>query len=274
VAVKNADPRAVELDNAFSAAMKGPARPREAARPPEPVDDDAPHGRDEAGEPLAPFGYRDDGSVRKTSAGRPSKHAKARTAAAPPGQAPRSSRSSRKPAAAPAEPVDYAKTLGELHDALWMGLSGLSMVGSKLPVIGPKLSTDVLAAEAYIWRQNRDRIVKAGQITAEHNTAAAAQLARLATGNATWVLMVGFTLMPFVAQTGAVFSGDVSGFGQVLDHTASGDEYYRPVTVADLAGLNGKEMSDAMEQLRARAQEMAREADAYDAQHTNGQAPE
>jgi hypothetical protein len=71
--VKEADPRAQELDEAFAAAMSGPARPREAPPPPE-VDRDAPHGRDEDGTPKAPYGLTRDGRPKLTAAGRKAKN--------------------------------------------------------------------------------------------------------------------------------------------------------------------------------------------------------
>lgn len=76
-----ADPSAAELDSEWQKAMEGPSMPREPGPPPE-VDPDAPHGRDENGQPLAPHGYRNDGKPRLTSAGRKSKDEQARTAPA------------------------------------------------------------------------------------------------------------------------------------------------------------------------------------------------
>lgn len=56
MAVKAADPDAINLDEAFREAMSAPAKPREVAAPPE-LDREAPHGRDDDGKPLAPFGW-------------------------------------------------------------------------------------------------------------------------------------------------------------------------------------------------------------------------
>src|SRR5579859_8301224 len=56
---------------------------RSPAAPPD-VDADAPHGRDDAGQPLAPFGRNKDGSVRRTRAGRKPKEDQARTGPAAP----------------------------------------------------------------------------------------------------------------------------------------------------------------------------------------------
>jgi len=244
--VKAADPDAAELDAAFAAAMNGPAKPREAAPPPE-VNHDAPHGFEDDGvTPRAPFGHNKDGSVRKSAAGRKAKDDAPRTGtvAQPDGK---------KPKGTPDPPPlqDFSEPLGELADAVWMGLSGLSMIGPRLPLIGKKLDKDKIAAEGFIWRSNRAHLIKAAQITADHNAAARTRLAKLAAGNSTWVLMAGFTLMPFVAQTAAVFSGDDAL--KAMNPDAS---------VKALADLNKAEWDGAMEQLRAQAAEMAAQAQA------------
>jgi hypothetical protein len=254
--VKDADPNAVELDAAFAAAMNGPAKPREAAPPPE-VNHDAPHGfEDDGTTPRAPFGHNKDGSVRKSAAGRRAKDDAPRTGTVAPADG------KGKPKGTPDPPplTDFSEPLGELADAVWMGLSGLSMIGPRLPLIGKKLSGDKIAAEGYIWRSNRAHLIKAAQITADHNVAARARLAKLAAGNSTWVLMAGFTLMPFVAQTAAVFSGDEAL--QAMNPEAS---------VKKLAELNKFEWDEAMEGLRAQAAEMAAQAQA-DVAATNGHA--
>lgn len=148
-------------------------------------------------------------------------------------------------------PQDFSGPLSELHDALWMGLSGLSQVAPHLPVIGKKLPGDKLAAEGYIWRSNKAHLIKAAQITADHNIAARKRLIKLAEGNATWVLMAGFTLMPFLAQTAAVFQGD-----------AALQEMNPDASVKALADANKAEWNSTMEQLRAQAAEAAAQAEA------------
>lgn len=256
--VKDADPGAQELTEAFAAAMSGPARPREAAAPPE-IDPDAPHGRDEAGAPLAPFGLTKDGKPRRNNAGRKAKEDAPRTTSAPPAD------ETKKPKDTDTPPpvADFSEPLGELHDAIWLGISGLSMIGPRIPVVGKKLDGQKIAAEGYIWRQNRAHLIKAAQITADHNDAARARLARLAAGNSTWVLMAGFTLMPFVAQTAAVLAGDTAL--QEMNPGAS---------VKRLADLNRDEWNEAMEDMRAQAVAMAAEAGfdtAASAPEANGQ---
>jgi hypothetical protein len=266
--VKDADPAAIELDAAFAAAMNGPAKPREAAPPPE-RDIEAPHGRDDDGNPLAPFGWTKAGKdgpsrPRLNSAGRRAKDDAPRTGTPPPADA----KGKPKGAADPPPITDFSEPLGELADAVWMGLSGLSLLGPKIPVIGKKLSGEKIAAEGYIWRQNRAHLIKAAQITADHNVAARMRLAKLAEGNATWVLMAGFTLMPFVAQTAAVLQGD-----DALK------EMNPEASVKRLAELNKAEWDEMMESLRAQAAVMAAQAAVMAAQAeadvamSNGHAP-
>jgi hypothetical protein len=266
--VKDADPQAQELTDAFAAAMNGPAKPREAATPPE-LDPDAPHGRNEAGEPNAPYGWTKAGKdgpsrPRKSPAGRRSKEDEPRTASTPQAGAQDTGKDKGKPAPdVPAQ--DFSEPLGELCDAIWMGLSGLSMIGPRIPVVGKFLGDgSKIAAEGYIWRSNRPQLVKTAQICADHNMAARARLAKLATGNATWVLMAGFTMMPFVAQTAAVLEGDKALAQMNPD-----------ASVARLAELNREAWDTAMDDLRAQAAAMAAQAQAEamaGQPETNGQA--
>jgi hypothetical protein len=237
--VKDADPKAAELDDAFRAAMNGPAKPREAGPPPE-IDPDAPHGRDEAGEPLAPHGHNKDGSVRKSAAGRRAKDDQARTGTViPPGEKPKGGR-------AMPEPADYTEALSDLGDAVWFGITGLSMVGPRIPLVGKFLSKDKLAAEAYVWQSNKPALVKAAQIGARHNVAIAIRCAKLSDGEMTWVLMAGACLMPFLAQTAAVFGGDEALAKMNPD-----------ASLERLAGLNKNLMDSAMEQLKQQLAEAA-----------------
>jgi len=97
----------------------------------------------------------------------------------------------------------------------------------------------MVAAEAYVWRSNKPALVKASRIAAAHNAAFAARCAQLAEGDITWVMMAGFCLMPFVAQSAAVLSGDEALAR--LNPEASR---------ARLAGLHQAEMDAAMELMK------------------------
>lgn len=198
--VRTADDDAVTLDEAFTAAMQGPAKPREAAPPP-PVDRDAPHGRDADGKPLAPYGLTKEGRPKRTTGGRPLKDAAARVtdvAVKPDAK--------NKPAAD--KTADYSGPLAELHDAIWLGLSGLSKLGPRIPVIGKKLPEDKLAAEAYVWHHHKSRVCGAVALAAKHNAGAARFCQKIGTGEGTWVLMAGAMLMPVFVHTAAVLGGD------------------------------------------------------------------
>lgn len=204
MAVKAADPDAIELDNAFRAAMDAPARPHSADTPPE-IDPDAPHGRDDDGNPNAPYGYTKDGRVKRAP-GRPSKDSQARTGVALP-EPGSTSGATRKPQTTQA-PADYSAALSELSDAIWLGLSGLGMVGPQIPVVGKFLPADKITAEAAIFRFQKDALCGAVQVASEHNASAARFCQKIAGGGPTWIAMVGFAVMPFFAQTAAVLRGD------------------------------------------------------------------
>ena len=239
--VKEADPAALDLDEAFRQAMDGPARPREAATPAE-FDPEAPHGRGEDGEPLAPYGWtkpqrkgeqprpkllpggrpRKDDDARLTDQAilvtdaKPSKHAK------------------------PDQDADYSQALAELHDAVWVGLTGLARIGPKIPVIGSRLPGQKIAAEAYVWHFNQARLCGAVALAAKHNEGAARFCAKLAKGEATWVLMAGAMIMPVFVQTAAVLGGDERLTEMDMPK------------LAELAQRNQAEMEQAMAQMMAK----------------------
>lgn len=204
MAVKDADPAAIELDEAFRAAMEAPAKPRTAEAPPE-IDSDAPHGRDDKGEPLAPYGVRKDGKP-KMAPGRRSVDAQPRVAVAV--------REPERPAAASGKPrgpetkPDYSEALSELSDAIWLGLTGLGMVGPQIPVVGKFLPGDKISAEAAIFKSNKDQLCAAVQLASEHSPSAARFCQKIAGGGPTWAAMCGFMVLPFLVTTSAVLRGD------------------------------------------------------------------
>lgn len=199
--VKEADPEATSLDAAFADAMGAPPRPREPSAPPE-LDPDAPHGRGDDGEPLAPYGLTRDGRPRKSPAGRKPKDDQARTAA--PAEV-----AAKAAAAAPALPGhDYTPALTEFADALWLVATGTAMVGPKLPLLGRLIPGDKIAAQAFVIRNERLRLATGLNIAAQHNTRARALAEKIEAGNITWVLMCGYMAMPFFAMSVAVWQGD------------------------------------------------------------------
>jgi hypothetical protein len=65
------DGDAVEVaEQAFAAAMAAPEPDEAVAEPPAAKDPDAPFGRDASGAPKAPYGYKDDGSIKRSAGGR------------------------------------------------------------------------------------------------------------------------------------------------------------------------------------------------------------
>ena len=199
--VKAADPDAAPLDAAFAAAMGAAPKPKEPAAPPE-IDPDAPHGRDDQGEPLAPYGLTKDGKVRRSAAGRrPAADDKPRTA--PAAAAPAASDG--KPAAAP---KDYSGTLAETADGVWLCLTAAGQFGPRLPLLGKHLPGPKLAASAFVVHESRPRLVAAMALAAEHNTKARLWCERLDTGNATWLLAFAALALPVAGAMAAVWQGD------------------------------------------------------------------
>lgn len=240
--VKDADPRAVELDAAFGAAMGAPPRPREPAAPPE-VDHDAPHGRDEAGTPLAPFGHNKDGSVRRSNAGRrASADEKPRTAAA-------GSEPEPKPGTPKPEPHNYVPALCETGDAAWMILSLGAKVGPDIPLVGRYIPARKLAAQATVFKENQAQLIGAVQYASMHSQAAARWAAKLEQGEITWTLMFGMMVMPFIVQSATLW--------KLKDGATLGED---GPTVEDLAASNEADLDAFMKALGSQLAEAAKQA--------------
>ena len=220
--VKDADPQATELDAAFAAAMEGTPKPREVPSPPD-IDPDAPHGRGEDGQPLAPYGLTKDGKPKRTSAGRKPSEA---PRVAKPGDPKPEGKADPKPKPA-LEQKDFTGPLAETSEAIWVGLTFCSMAPlGKIPLISSlpigkdkrtgqprKLGSlldglgDKIGAQAAIFNHNRGALVGALNIAANNSPKARRFAEWLETGDATWVLMCGAMLMPFISQSGSLWSG-------------------------------------------------------------------
>jgi hypothetical protein len=265
-AVKTADPNALELDEVFKAAMEGPAKPR-VADPPGEIDRDAPHGRGDDGAPLAPYGWtkpakKGEPSRPRLTRGRPSKDDEARTGTVIP---PKSGGQNKK-VEADLE-ADYSEGLGELADAIWFGLTGLGMFGSKIPIVGRFLPEQKLAAEAYVFRANKDKLCGALSLSARHNASAARFCAKATQGEVTWVATAAFMVMPFAGQTAAVLRGAQLGEREV--QADDGTITRAPIDTAFLAEQNGV----AIDQFVAHMQEQAQAQQAEASASLNGNQP-
>ncbi len=207
--VKDADPQAKTLDEAFGSAMTGPAKPREPASPPA-IDPDAPHGRDPAtGEPKAPYGLTRDGKPRRSNAGR-----------RPAGEQPRVISPDKAAAAAaddtpgaplegkPLEARDYSAALMESSETIWFGASMLAKFGPRVPLVGRFVPGEKIAATAVVFNVERPRLAAALNLAAQHDARARRLAERLSGEDVSWMLSCMFMTVPFVSVVGAVWGGD------------------------------------------------------------------
>jgi len=221
-----------DVEDAFRAALEQDAgvTPGEPDAPPPPprkpviTDPDAPHGRDDAGAPLAPFGLN-----KKT--GRPNLRR--------PGKPPKDEQPRVQPAAK-GEPAkiaakrDYSGAIGELVDGVWMLMSSA-------PVPVAKLRTRV-HAQAALVNMNKPGLVKGVNLMAQNNETVARGVEKLTTGNVAWVLPAMFALGPFVAQSLMVWRSPVEG--TVAELAAGNDEAWDE-TVKAMAAQFGAEDGEA-----------------------------
>lgn len=209
MAIPDSDPRAKDLDAAFAAAMDAPARPRSEPKSPPERDPDAPHGRDENGEPLAPYGWtvpQRKGELPRpklTASGRKQKDGtdRPRTATVTP------IRPETKPAAKPAA-RDWTEELDGLATAAWFGLSAVGKVSGKIPVVGKLVPEHKMAAQAFILSETKPQLVAAVNLAAQHNAKAAAFCQKLEGGDGLWALTCMFMVMPVLSVSATIWRGD------------------------------------------------------------------
>lgn len=201
--VKEADPQAKELEAAFAEAMSGPSKPRDVPPPPE-VDREAPHGRDEDGKPLAPFGYNKDGSVKKTTAGRKPKDDQARIA--PPAQPGAAEAGSG--AVPPTPPADLLGELVSASEGIWLLGTMAADAGPRLPLVGRLIPGRKLSATMAAFDSQRPALAAALDEAARHNARARALAVKLASGDMAWAVTVVSLIMPFASAMGAIWQGD------------------------------------------------------------------
>src|SRR5258708_24779622 len=190
--VAQADPRAASVDEAFAEARGGAPKPKEPPAPPE-VDRDAPHGRDENGEPLAPYGLTKDGRPKLSPAGRkPNADDKARLAKDSPGQPAKGQGTQLQ-----LEPHDFSGPLMDAGETIWFGGSIAAKLGPQIPVVGKFVPGRKLAATMAVFDAERPRLAAALNLAAQHDARARRLAERLATGDARSGRTVMFIGAPF-----------------------------------------------------------------------------
>lgn len=265
--VKEADPAAKSLDEAFAAAMAGPAKPREVAAPPE-MDRDAPHGREDDGTPKAPYGFNKDGSIRRSAAGRKPKNERARTmapeTAGEPAQPPGGG------SAALLQPRDFSAALMDFGETAWFGGSVLAKIGPQVPVLGRFVPGRKLAATMAVFDSERPRLAAALNLAAQHDARARKLASKLADGDAGWALTCMFMAAPFAGAVAAVWMGDTALRERNLpglDDLVSANEAAMDRMLAKISAQMELAQQQALEA------EMAAAAGAGQAAGMNGQVP-
>jgi hypothetical protein len=212
--IREATPGAATVSSLFAeadAARASSASSEPAGTPPE-IDPEAPHGRDETGEPLAPYGWtkpqrKDEKPRPKLAPGRPGKgDARLTDRPGPDGTPGKGKDQASKPEAD--READYTGGLAAAHDAVWAGVTAVSKFGPRLPVVGRKVPGDKLGAVALIWHQNQAQLCGAVALAAKHNDAAARLAARFASDDVTWPIVCLGMVMPVAAAIGTVIAGD------------------------------------------------------------------
>ena len=191
--VKEAHPDAVKLDEAFAAAMDTPGKPREPGPPPE-IDPEAPHGRDDEGKALAPYGYTKDGKVRRSAAGRKAAEDKARVA-------PASETAAAVKKDDPPAPQKYAPAIAETLETIWLGGTFIGTAGPDLPVVGKRIPGLQVQAQAAVILTYKDNIAGALDLCAQHNEMARKLAVKCQGGNVGWALNAAFMMLPVISTS-------------------------------------------------------------------------
>ena len=205
--VKEADPAAKSLDEAFAKAMAGPAKPKDVPAPPE-VDREAPHGREDDGTPKAPYGWTKGGKdgpprPKLSTAGRkPTPDEAARTTAVQPAQPAAGKGEDKK---TPLEGRDFSAALMDAGETIWFGGSMVAKVGPQVPVLGRFVPGRKLAATMAVFDAERPRLAAALNLAAQHDARARKLAVKLADGDAGWALSVMFMVAPFAGAVAAVW---------------------------------------------------------------------
>lgn len=246
---------AAEVAAAITEAMTGPSRPRAASPPPE-VDPEAPHGRDDDGKPLAPFGWTSDGKRPKlTAGGRKSRDDRPRTTAPTAGAA-MAGASAVPPPGPPESGPGLLPGLMEATEGIWLGGTIVADIGPRLPLIGKLvfseklLSPRKLSATMAAFDSQRPALAAALNEAAEHDARARRLAVKLASGDVSWVVTVMSLTMPFASALGAIWQGDKALAEQ---HLPSLDELAKRNESAMRAWLNRAAQAALLAQQAAQA---------------------
>jgi hypothetical protein len=196
-------------EDQFRAALEKDAGMASPPAPPPPPrrDPDAPHGRDDQGQPLAPYGSKADGTPRIKPAGPGRAGKAAQGEQGGPGGAvdkPRVTVAAPPPGAAQAAAGrDFGPQLDDLVEGSWALLSSLP-----IPWAGVRIR---IHAQAAILHMNKPGLVRGGNVIAQHSPPFASKVDALTTGGAAWMLPALFALAPFVGQSLAMWRSPAAG---------------------------------------------------------------
>lgn len=184
-----ADGQKIDLDQTDAEFAKAMAAPS-SADPQHP----APPKRPDA-TPEAPYGYKADGTPRRSAGGRPPKPREI--------EAPKTTGKTGGKGEARPGPADYTQGLTDFTDALWM-------VMAATPVPWEDVRVRV-RAQAYVLRSNQAGVVSAVNTMAQHNGTIRTGVEKLTSGNAGWVLPAVMALAPFAVQSASIWRAPANG---------------------------------------------------------------
>lgn len=190
------------VDEAFAAALRQDAAvsPPEHAPPPraEAVDPEAPHGRDDAGAALAPYGTNKKTGRPNLKPGGPGRGHKGddKPRVTEPGKAVTAGAAGPASGQPKTAGPDYSEDLAGLGYSVWMGASAFQ--GGRLPLV--KIPMPDLRPYAYVWHDQLPRGVTAWNKAAQQNATVRGWVEKLAgEGSWQWVIGVGIWGANFLA---------------------------------------------------------------------------